>query len=250
MRLAFIGVGNHARTLRTALEGQGASVVAYDRLSPEPAPGWGRWAPWRALVHSDQIDGIVACASPDVSAAVAELCAAERRPCIVTKPCTWQGSSPYVYVDLWRIYCPAWCALRDRLAPDWRIAISFAGSGPERTTHSGLYDYGPHALAFAYDSGRCGVLQWRRAPSGKLWLGENRMYSVRTGNGAFVPNYEVEIDVITPRWQETPDDRAAGLAAFARAFLQQEPSPTLDYSKRAMLELARAPGGESLTAPE
>ena len=47
---------------------------------------------------------------------------------------------------------------------------------------------------------------------------------------------------IAQRWQETPDDRSAGLAAFARTFLQQEPSPTLDYSKRAMLELARAPG--------
>lgn len=207
MRLGFVGVGRHAQRMARCFLECGAEVVAYDRASrSEPAElaaaiGWGRRERWEDMITSPDIDAIVCCAPPAVTVEVALSCAFHGKRCCATKPLKITdevGDAPFspavyasLYVDLWRLYSPAWVALRDELLGRTisAVHVDFYGNGPKRPTHSGLLDYGPHALAFVLDLGLKPELRWTQPEPGKWAVGSYPEYpgsngvSVLTGNG-------------------------------------------------------------------
>jgi len=295
-RLGFVGIGRHATRLRDAFLSCGARVEAYDRkdaLNVNVEPAWGKRVPWHAMVWggydglTPMCDAVVCCAPPDVTAEVAEQCARSGKRLLATKPLLvdWDTSQPLgavedrsIYVDLWRLYSPAWLALKAELRGKTirSVHVDFYGNGPVRSTHSGLLDYGPHALAFVLDLGLRPELVWRQGEidthRGKRiqWFATGRSggveVSVSTGNGWQKPVMHVRImatDGSASYWLEDdkgkqsyltrePDgvsgssalvlgcDRDLALRNFCRAFLAGEPSDTLRISCEAMRMLRQA----------
>ncbi len=291
-RLGFVGVGKHAQRMAQAFRECGAEIVAYDRnrLGPDwnppmplPLDGFGMRMAWREMVESPGVDAIVCCAPPEVTRAVALECASGRKRLVATKPLmvNWDTSQPLgasedrdIYVDLWRLYSPAWLALKADLQGRkvQSIFINFCGYGPIRSTHSGLLDWGPHALAFLLDLGIAAELEWKCTEDGdagktKLWratgTGDTAIV-IYTGNRlgccADGPK-QVAVEAAdgdTFTWQENDDShfyveelecsRDLALREFCRAFLRGDPSDTLRISCEAMRMLAQAgPDGRLVT---
>lgn len=289
MRLGFVGIGKHATRLRSAFLECGATVVAYDRKGTgdglvDPS-GWGERMPWSEMVTARGVDGIVCCAPPAVTQQVALQCARLGRRIVATKPLMWTKypadcnavfhangvslCSPTMgfYVDLWRLYSPAWQAMKADLEGKVirSIRIEFGGDGPVRGTHSGLLDYGPHALAFLNDLGFGVPLQWHELTRG-VWFGKatgGDKIEVCTGNG--FRDRPMFVDVTDKAgnryfWQENEawqdyathqklvgNHRDLALRNFCRAFLAGEPSDTLRISCEAMRMLKSAEEPNAIT---
>lgn len=269
MRLGFVGVGKHARRLAEAFSECGGAVVAHDRERPSEGilDGFGRRMPWREMITAPDVDAIVCCAPPAVTAEVAEAGALGKRM-VLTKPlcvdllvnpaATYVDLSRTVHVDLWRLYSPAWLALKADLdGKELRsVSVSFCGDGPVRATHSGLLDYGPHALAFLLDLGLKPELMWQPSQQPGQWIATGRAgfaeVHVRTGNAWAQPDMCVQVSTAdgsramwleAGNWQEyhvsaerpmVGNHRDLALRSFCRAFLAGEPSATLRISCEAM----------------
>lgn len=262
MKLGFVGVGKHAQRMRDAFVACGAEVVAYDRLSGEPAVGFGERV--SVLDMPTTVDAIVACSTPIQNEFVATYATARGKRSVISKPLTWKapaGHAAIVMVDLWRLYSPAWQALKADVSTKKikSVDITFMGNGPFRETHNGALDYGPHAFAFALDL--LGNLDdakkvWRG--NGNIWSwvsGDDRRAKLVFGNGADSPRMRVVVeteDGSRRTWHEEgpfqrfdEDDgnsmshaRYLALHNFCRAFLNGEPSDTLRISCEAMRHLA------------
>jgi len=231
------------------------------------------------MLPDPQIDAIVACAPPDITTEVALECAKAGKRCVATKPLMWtemplrfssyERLTTCLYVDLWRLYSPAWLAMKEELRGKKidEVHIGFCGNGPHRS-FPGVLDYGPHALAFMYDLlGECELKlrfppAWPMAERGDMWTGafkskdEVRAF-VTIGNGAAEPHRFVK--VLTPSREYTFDEpdggseidsydrnlsatKALALRRFCRAFMAGEPSRTLEYSICAQRLLERIIG--------
>ena len=289
-RLGFVGVGKHAQRMAAAFRECGAEIVAYDRGTDDRCLhadfGFGRREKWQTMPLRRDIDAIVCCAPPDVAAQVTRACVVAGKRCCATKPLLvdfddhelqWVADTDdsMLYVDLWRLYSPAWLALKaDLKGREIRsVHVDFYGNGPVRTTHSGLLDYGPHALAFVLDLGlkpelaweHRGELGWRnsdRQSAWRYWFGASKQVHVCTGNEAEAPEMTVLVctDAGDFRWSEQEQrqsygrsgvsgkrngseltcDRDLALRNFCRAFLAGEPSDTLRISCEAMRMLQQA----------
>ena len=271
MRLGFVGVGHWAQKLATAFRECGAEVAAYDRNGSGDAPGFGQRMDWSSMVSLGSIDAIIACAPPDVTTEVALACAKAGKRCVATKPLMWsewpefaewpmfktmrerktgawatdaersdpgvqerftrKKNSELLYVDLWRLYSPAWLAMKEELRDKKidRIDVAFCGNGPFRS-FNGALDYGPHALAFVFDLlGTTKLRQldtdgidWLKADPrdcakrGVLWVGRfeanGTEIEVRIGNGAKTsqrwvsPTLASDDDANFCSWSEPSDD--------------------------------------------
>lgn len=225
MKLGFVGVGKHAQCMAAAFRECGAVVVAHDRAqsgAPLLPNGFGSRMAWRDMIDSRDVDAIACCAPPAVTLDVLLECAQHAKRCCATKPLLatsirdncdmyvvrqldvgeidWTGLSSLrhlytrnLYVDLWRLYSPSWQALKADLTGRELISVNvdFYGNGPVRKTHSGLLDYGPHALAFVLDLGLRPELEWRISEEdtykglSRRWHGASREPNVQinTGNG-------------------------------------------------------------------
>lgn len=283
MRLGFIGVGRHGQKMAAAFRECGATLAAYDREHPHgdwvidgkrvrdnlrtATMSWGeaKYVPWHDMIASSAIDAIVCCAPPDVTAEVTLAAANAGKPVCATKPLRWptaEGADEArgVWVDLWRLSSPAWLALKaDLQGREIRsVDIDFYGSGPVRATHSGLLDYGPHALGFVLDLGLRPELTWTKEQKG-CWFGKGDRVGVTTGNGFGSAMMYVRVEATDGEsrvWCESQDnrhrfigddqgellncDRLLALRNFCRAFLAGEPSDTLRISCEAMRLLRQA----------
>jgi predicted dehydrogenase len=275
MKLGFVGVGPHAQRMAAAFRACGAEVMAHDR-SGRRSPGFetllingipfGAREPWRSMVENPAIDAVICCAPPEVAGQIAAECIMAKKTCCATKPLMWTDASadadkPQLYVDLWRLYSPAWLALKADIRGRTirSVDVEFFGNGPVRSTHSGLLDYGPHALAFLLDLGFSPELTWRRVEFGTLsngpnaqWFGSGEGVTVETGNGFAHSSMRVWVQTTDGgdyRWSESGADhlyetaggaqlmqhwRDLALHGFCRAFMAGEPSDTLRISCEAM----------------
>lgn len=242
--------------------------------------------PWREMVASPEVDAVVAVATPEVTTAVVEACAGTgrgpRKRCLATKPllCSdmpgrgYSAIDAYVHVDLWRLYSPAWQAMRAELQGKRieSVEVVCVGDGPVRE-FSGILDYGPHALAFVGDLLGTVPETWdsvtTRYGNRATWQGQARGHGletvvrVRAGSDAPVPEMfiAVRVDGAIYRWREYSDlahrytqrepaadavrvsnHRADALRAFCRAFLNGEPSDTLRLSVEGMRVLQKVVG--------
>ncbi len=282
MRLGFVGVGKHATKMAAAFRECGAEVVAHWR-NYKVGGGfaivgseWGRAVPWAEQITDGSIDALIICAPPEVTTEVALACAKAGKRCVATKPLMWRlapaehgyrNNAVYpesFYVDLWRLYSPAWQAMKTELRGKQiqSVHVDFYGNGPVRS-FSGLLDYGPHALAFVADLlGNCEGLEWTELDSkngtGSLWGASSNNCSLVTGDGADGPRTSVQVvcddgNYDTILWEESRDhtydiqqvysltgemlasnSRSLALRNFCRAFLAGEPSDTLRISCEAM----------------
>lgn len=275
MRLGFVGVGKHAQRMAAAFRECGAEIVCFDRGTGDPRdlvrdPLFGSRMPWASQVLAPDVDAIICCAPPAVTAEIAADCLIVNKRCCATKPLKWPllndseiaDCAGCIYVDLWRLYSPAWLALKaDVQGREIRsVHVDFYGSGPVRETHSGLLDYGPHALAFVLDLGLRPELRWEHRvefgmPNSKApyWFGESERVHICTGNESDAPAMEVLIETTDGkefRWIEQDAlqlcqsvlwcHRDLALRNFCRAFLAGEPNDTLRISCEAMKLLRQA----------
>lgn len=263
MRLGFVGVGKHAQKMAAAFRECGAEIVAFDRygLSLDDLPGFGKPMSWREMVTSPDIDAIVVCAPPGVTAEVASVCLDAAKPCCATKPLIWDRFPEHVcdsptdiargiHVDLWRLSSPAWLALKaDLQGREIRsVHVDFYGNGPMRSTHDGFDDYAPWALAFLLDLGIRPELTWSASPGFSRWKasGAAPEIQLQTGSGFTHPRMRVRVND-SLEWLETDSTqgyfradqpmvqchRDVALRAFVRAFMAGEPSDTLRISCEA-----------------
>lgn len=175
MRLGFVGVGKWAQRLADSFGKVGGETVAHDRKTvpehaahhPElffvgcpgccvrkfPTPPFGVYRPWREQVDDKSIDAIIAVATPEVTTEVALACAAAGKPVMATKPLfdhPEQIRAPF-YVDFWRLWSRGWQHMKGPPHPhhsSWSFRM--LGNGPIRE-FPGLFDYGPHLMAFLGD---------------------------------------------------------------------------------------------------
>ncbi len=295
MRLGFVGVGKHSQRMARAFRECGAETVAYDRAARPVLynnDGFGMWVPWRDMITSPDIDAIVCCAPPLVTAEVTLLCAEVDKNVCATKPFLWaelpatlkldmserwqqtgkmcrkEYHNKWIYVDLWRLYSPAWRALKSELAGREikSVHVDFYGNGPVRMTHSGLLDYGPHALALLLDLGLKPELKIATSRTSRaLWSASDGVSSICVGNGADRPVMSVFVrttDGGEYTWTESghlhtfeaggsqlmQHWRDLALREFCRSFLRGNPSDTLRISCEAMRLLAQSgPDGRLVT---
>jgi hypothetical protein len=237
LRLGFVGVGKHAQKMRAAFEQAGARVVAYDRHSDDPVvPYWGERMSWQRQLESDKVDAVIACATPDVSLAVAERAAELGKRVCVTKPLRWRREDrpANVWVDLWRRYSPAWQHIRTLPG---KLEIVACGHGPWRETHSDLEDYGPHALAFAFDARpELAGAEWLRDWTQGYW--KRTAPGVRVICGAGAPELpgrrEWSVSIDGEKLWKDELERTAALENFCEAFLRGDAHRTLELSCLAM----------------
>ncbi len=270
MRLGFVGVGRHAQRMAAAFRECGAEIVAHYRKSLEPAEGFGPRKSIEWMLDFHHCDGVVCCAPPDVATKLAIDSEIYQQALCVSKPFpmrdrVWQAEhmSHPLYVDLWRLYSPAWLALKADLRGKTitSVHVDFYGNGPVRATHSGLLDYGVHALAFVLDLGLRPEFRWEYRAEGispregeRFWFGvdDGRNIHVATGNEAHEPRSVVLVEAEGREYRWLEDDgvqlyegmiwhkRDLALRNFCRAFLAGEPSDTLRISCEAMRLLRRA----------
>lgn len=226
--------------MRQAFERAGASVVACDRESSDFAHGWPERMSRQRQLESDSIDAVVACATPEVSLAVAERAAELGKRVCVTKPLRWRRPDypANVWVDLWRLYSPSWQRIR---ALPGQLEIAACGYGPRRETHSGLEDYGPHALAFALDA-RPELAGWEHSEA----VGYHTFAAsgVQVVCGAGAPHWtemqrrewsiKLNGEIV---WRDALE-RNAALENFVDAFLRGDEHRTLELSCAAMRVIA------------
>lgn len=288
MRLGFLGVGPWSQKLATAFRECGAEIVAYDRQHPGNTEGFGSWVQWRDMIESATIDALILCAPPEVTTEAALVCAKAGKRCVATKPLMLTAYPPLpppeqsfssvevyqahrlkdyaaldtsLYVDLWRLYSPAWIAMKEEL---WgkkieRVDVAFCGNGPFRS-FPGVLDYGPHAMAFVFDLLGTTEMELRQAFAGhesatvsgvmlglEMSCGETTIV-MRIGNGTEKPERRVTVTTGDKRytWSEPEGGReslsdgrlcellvcekSVSLRRFCRAFMAGESSRTLEYS--------------------
>lgn len=249
-RLGFIGVGAHARKMRDAMQNAGATVVAHDRSrgSDAESHAWGRRLSWQRQLEAKEIDAVVVAAPPDIALAVAEKAAKTGKKVCVSKPLRWQSSErpPNVWVDLWRLYAPSWLERRRDAYTASKLEIVACGYGPWRTTHSGLEDYGPHALAFALSARpELAAARWDASVKDGYHTLETRGCVVTCGAGregadakSQRKEWSIKADGVAI-WRDELE-RTAALENFAEAFLRGDQHHTLDLSCVAMSSIERA----------
>lgn len=276
VRLGFVGVGRHGQKMAAVFRECGAEIVAFDRGTGDPRdlvrdPLFGSRMPWRSQVLAPGVDAIVCCAPPDVTQQVQRAIEHSAKRAVLTKPVDWpddvscRGYESSVYIDLWRLYSPAWLALKaDLQGREIRsVHVDFYGNGPVRATHSGLLDYGCHALAFVLDLGLRPELSWANQTGPGVpatrWMAHDhaQKISATTGNGFDRQAMSVTAwlsDDSALTWDETEGvhtyrrsgvsalqcDRSLALRNFCRAFLSGEPSDTLRISCESMRLLRQA----------
>jgi len=288
VNLGFVGVGPWAQKLAAAFRECGAEVVAIDRKRADEYPPncfaseKYVYQSWRGQIENPTIDAIIACAPPDVTTAVALECAKAGKRCVATKPLMWtemplrfssyERLTTCLYVDLWRLYSPAWLAMKEELRGKKidRIDVAFCGNGPFRS-FNGALDYGPHALAFVFDlMGTTGAqfdgdpyCDTSQVDGGRTYIGGLRcadaFVTYRIGNGSGKPERSVRVRVgdVDYTWSEPdgcPEEfyrpgepimfcaKTHSLRRFCRAFMAGEPSRTLEYSICAQRLLERIIG--------
>lgn len=249
-RLGFVGIGKHARKMRDFMVREGAEVVAYDRESSDGQICWGERMSWQRMLSSPDIDAVVCCATPDMSLAVAELAAQTGKKVCVSKPLRWPHAErpPNIWVDLWRLYAPSWLARKAEAAAAERLEISACGYGPWRSTHSGLEDYGPHALAFAFDAKpELASAAWGVQHDGSSYYSLN-VYGPGAGTQIFCgageehgpPRHAWHIKADGQTIWRDELERTAALENFCAAFLRGDAHRTLELSCAAMRVIAFA----------
>ncbi len=281
MKLGFVGVGKHATKMAAAFRECGAEVVAFDKERLD-IPAFGdfstlRAMPWREQIASPNIGALIICAPPEVTTEVALACAKSGKRCVATKPLMWTTApevcpelltvlDAYTFVDLWRLYSPAWLALKAELRGKQiqSVHVDFYGNGPVRG-FSGLLDYGPHALAFVADLlGAIPEMTWTPDGEGRWagawgsgseccgmvcagngWVESRRIVRVTCADGFICQWSEASLgarDVLTQIYETVrgnADDQlrvssSLALRNFCRSFLAGEPSNTLRISCEAM----------------
>lgn len=171
LRLGLVGAGAWGRNYVGAISrvaGVGlARVASRNPASADLVEETGALhADWRDMLAVGDLDGVVI-ASPPASHAEIALAALERGCAIlVEKPLTLdlaaartlrdraRALGAVAQVDHIDLANPAWRALKARLpeigAPR-RLRGAWANKGPVRSDVSGLWDYGPHAIAVCLD---------------------------------------------------------------------------------------------------
>jgi len=155
MKVGFVGTGPWAQTLRNAFVRAGAEVVAYDRSRPEPRPDFGQRRHWPDMMDDPEIDAIVAATPPEVTLAVAKLATNARKPVFLSKPFMIEEPLTIrapLFVDYVRLHSSAYQDVKERCRclGIREVRVRLYGEGPDRT-FPGLFDYGPHAVAFLCD---------------------------------------------------------------------------------------------------
>jgi len=284
MNLGFIGVGKHGQRMAAVFRELGAEIVAFDCATAQQyTADWyyddgskyrtghnnawshgstkadfehARQQRWQSMVTDSTIDAIVCCTPPLVTTMVAWAAANVAKRVCATKPLMWPVSvadSRGVYVDLWRLYSPAWLALKADLQCRRvsAVHVAFFGDGPTRQTHSGLLDYGPHALAFVLDLGFQPQLAWSQLAPGQWEARSDDEISIVTGNGFAHSGMRVRVATTDGGqyvWTELGQLhiyeaggtqlmqhwRDLALRNFCRAFLRGDQSDTLRISCDAM----------------
>ena len=256
LRLGLVGAGAWGRNYVSAISrvsGVGlARVASRNPASADFVDEAGAvHEDWRDMLAAGDLDGVVI-ASPPASHAQIALAALERGCAIlVEKPLTLDlgearkllaralALGAVAQVDHIDLANPAWRALKARLpeigAPR-RLRGTWANKGPVRPDVSGLWDYGPHAIAVCLDLvggepdtvvarylARTGAavlvearLEWGEATSAELRLGNAAQAKAR--------NLTVEGATGRMRYDDLADERA---------LLDDVPVP---YRARAPLE--------------
>ena len=274
MRLGFIGVGKWSQKLATAFRACGAEIVAYDRKQgprggyggvdvllhpPEPAPGFGRYQPWRNQLADKSIDAIIAVAPPEVTTEVALACIESGKPVLATKPLFRHPDSikSVAYVDFWRLWSESHRRAHDLFTNDVSgqpLCIALYGSGPIRD-FPGAFDYGTHVLAAMYDiAPDCTITSAKRVPceQGEFFTVEaeqdGKKIIASFGNGAKgssrcigMPPFNLSFEEGTMIGDETKDDV---LRRFAASFIldvqEGHVNPHwMNLSRRATEEIRR-----------
>jgi len=164
MRLALVGVGPWGRLLARKMGDAGAKIVAYARGNGPDVDDLGMRVSLDCLWRIDQLDGIIAAATPEVTMNLACHAAAEGLAVLATKPLMLAEpvaiKAPF-FVDYVRLWSRGYVLLKGHVAGRrlYSIDIDLFGNGPLRPYPS-LDDYGSHALAFVHDLlGQEAVLQ-------------------------------------------------------------------------------------------
>ena len=247
-RLGFIGVGKHAQKLAAVFRELGCDIVTHVRASSEPAPGFGEHD------RLDLAERLVVCCPPKQALAYAQTV---RMPMLVSKPllATEPTGLEHVSVDLWRLWSPAWRAMKQAVAGRQidSLRVVFTGNGPFRETHNGALDYGPHALAFVHDLLPDAVLRERQQVGVNWRVDWAGAVVAEFGNAASVPQMTVDMRIGSRcyRWQEANGMHAffgpngargplprGGLREFCSAWLRNETASTLQLSCMGMRALS------------
>ena len=156
--VGFVGVGRWAEKLRKAFVDEGWSVVCHTRRNPNSAGSshWGFKCSIEYMVAMDDLDLIVCAADPVTTTHAAFLGVENCRPVLATKPLLRHPThiaAPFV-VDLWRLVSQPWASLVKIVSREEiiHVEVHMSGAGPYRD-FPGVFDYGPHAMAFLYHLG-------------------------------------------------------------------------------------------------
>jgi hypothetical protein len=286
VRLGFCGVGRWASKLAEQFRACGAEVAVYDRKTIQyeesrvigaggvqvgtarhlnvidDPPGLGTYKPWRDQLEDPRIDAIVAAADPETTTAVALACAAAGKPCMATKPLMvteMPALTAPLYVDLWRLWGDRWKRAKDAIKAYGITNIDFTGLGPFRS-FPGMFDYGPHAVAFLLDLDARPHLCPEARYSGDLaggdrltahFLVNGHVVTLRVGSGWPSPVRQISTRNQRVLWDEPPTlDKSGEIRAMCQSFLNDihesnVSTYTLDLSIRGMrlLQEARAKAG-------
>ncbi len=174
--LAVVGSGpwaqRHMATISATPDLQLAGVVS-SSLSNQPRTLYGDIVPnkiWsdidRMLLEKNRPDGVILATSPHHMLEGCRRLLSEGIPVLVEKPLTLSGSDAQwiveqaervnglIMVNLIHIFSVGYSALKRHLediGPLEELSSEGGNQGPFREYMSGLWDYGPHELAFALD---------------------------------------------------------------------------------------------------
>jgi hypothetical protein len=162
LRLGWVGPGRWGCRLANVFRSFESEVTYHVRShgQTERAPGMGYLVSLTDLLfeaNAKVIDAIVCTATPDVTLSVYETCKTLAIPTMLTKPLQLLsiGDHPPLVptvVDYVRLWSPHYHKLKQesQKAKIKHVSIDFYGWGPFRS-FAGLWDYGPHAVAFLFD---------------------------------------------------------------------------------------------------
>lgn len=168
MKVGLIGTGPWGLTLARAFQKQGVEIAAHAHERPHRVDGLGKRMSWAQMIGAAGIDAVIAAGPPDVTLEAVKMCQGRGVPVLATKPLMLEAplalafKTP-MYVDYVHLWSTCYQALKEEVEArkgHLKIQISsitcdFSGPGPKRD-FSSLRDYGPHALAFAFDLLNCG----------------------------------------------------------------------------------------------
>jgi hypothetical protein len=161
-RLGWVGPGRWGQLVASVFRAFEAEVLFHVRspMSTERAPGMGYLVSLQDLLfeaNAKMVDAIVCTAPPEETLSFYETCKTLAIPTMLTKPLKLSsiGDLPPLVptvVDYVRLWSPQYHKIKQesQKAKIKRISIEFYGRGPYRS-YPGLWDYGPHAVAFLFD---------------------------------------------------------------------------------------------------